>query len=34
MPILDWTKLSEYESDDYTIASQELACSGGSCEIV
>ena len=34
MPVLDWSKLSEYESDDYTIASQELACSGGSCEIV
>jgi len=34
MPTLDWSKLSEYESDDYTIASQELACLGGSCEIV
>jgi len=34
MPTLDWGKLSEYESDDYTVASQELACSGGSCEIV
>jgi ribonucleoside-diphosphate reductase alpha chain len=34
MPVLDWTKLSEYESDDYTVSSQELACSGGACEIV
>ena len=34
MPVLDWSKLSEYEKDDYTIASQELACSGGSCEII
>jgi len=33
MPVLDWSKLSEYESDDYTISSQELACSGGACEI-
>jgi ribonucleoside-diphosphate reductase alpha chain len=33
MPVLDWSKLSEYESDDYTVASQELACSGGACEI-
>jgi len=33
MPVIDWTKLSKYESDDYTVASQELACSGGACEI-
>jgi len=34
VPVIDWNKLSEYESDDYTVASQELSCSGGSCEIV
>jgi len=34
MPVIDWTKLSKYESDDYTVASQELACSGGACEII
>jgi ribonucleoside-diphosphate reductase alpha chain len=34
VPVIDWSKLSEYESDDYTVASQELACSGGSCEIL
>ena len=32
---IDWRKLSEYEAKDYTIASQELACSAeGGCEIV
>ena len=34
MPVLDWSKLSKYESDDYTVASQELSCSGGACKIV
>ena len=34
VPEIDWSKLSEYEKDDYTSASQELACSGGSCEIL
>jgi len=34
IPHINWDRLSDYESDDYTIASQELACSGGSCEIV
>jgi len=31
---IDWTKLSEYESEDNTAGSQTLACSGDSCEIV
>jgi len=31
---VDWTKLSKYESQDYTIASQELACTAGGCEII
>jgi ribonucleoside-triphosphate reductase len=29
----DWSELSRYEEEDYTIASQELACVGGHCEI-
>ena len=33
IPVLDWSKLSEYESEDYTTASQELACVGNSCEL-
>ena len=31
---VDWKKLSEYEKDDHTVASQELACSAGGCEIL
>ena len=31
---VEWSKLSEYEKTDMTIASQELACSAGFCEIV
>jgi len=31
---VDWSKLSDYEKDDNTVASQELACTAGSCEIV
>jgi len=32
---VDWATLSNYEQQDYTIASQELACSAeGGCEIV
>ena len=34
MPSIDWSKLSEYEKNDYTTSSQELSCSGGACEIV
>lgn len=30
---VDWTKLSEYESQDHTTASQELSCSAGICDI-
>jgi ribonucleoside-diphosphate reductase alpha chain len=30
---LDWSKLSEYETEDHTTSSQELACVGTSCEI-
>ena len=31
---VDWTKLSEYESQDMTVGAQELACVSGACEIV
>ncbi len=32
---VDWSNLSNYEQQDYTVASQELACSAeGGCEIV
>lgn len=34
MPLLDWSKLTEYESTDNTIGQQTLACVGNSCEIV
>ncbi len=34
MPEIDWTKLSEYEKEDYTTSSQELACTANSCEII
>jgi len=33
-PDIDWSRLTEYESSDGTTGSQELACSGGVCEIV
>lgn len=34
MPVdVDWSQLAEYEKEDYTIGSQELACVGGQCEI-
>ena len=30
---VDWSQLSKYEQVDTTVASQELACTSGSCEI-
>ena len=30
---VDWTKLGDYETQDMTIGSQELACAAGGCEI-
>jgi ribonucleoside-triphosphate reductase len=33
-PEINWSLLSEYEVEDHTTASQELACTGGVCEIV
>jgi ribonucleoside-diphosphate reductase alpha chain len=31
---VDWSKLSDYESIDMTVGSQELACTAGVCEVV
>jgi len=31
---VDWTLLSDYEQEDNTTGTQELACSAGACEIV
>lgn len=33
MPDLDWEDLKNYESNDQTTGSQELACAAGGCEI-
>lgn len=34
MPDIDWNDLRLYETTDMTTGSQELACTGGSCEVV
>lgn len=34
MPELNWDDLSKYEQEDNTTGSQELACTGGFCEVV
>ena len=31
---IDWADLENFEKDDNTTGSQELACTGGACEIV
>jgi len=31
---VDWENLSQFEQEDNTTGSQELACAGGACEIV
>lgn len=31
---VDWSKLSDYEVEDTTTGTQQLACSGGVCEVV
>jgi ribonucleoside-diphosphate reductase alpha chain len=31
---VDWENLSQFEEEDNTTGSQELACAGGACEIV
>ena len=31
---IDWSKLSDYEKEDSTIGSRELACTADACEVV
>jgi len=31
---INWTDLQYFEQEDNTTGSQELACTGGACEIV
>lgn len=33
MPVIDWALLQQFESDDMTTGSRELACVAGACEI-
>lgn len=33
-PVIDWDDLRHYEKEDHTTGSQELACTGGVCEVV
>jgi ribonucleoside-triphosphate reductase (thioredoxin) len=32
--VIDWAALSEYEKEDNTSGSRELACTAGVCEVV
>lgn len=34
MPAFDWDALSDFEKDDTTVNTKELACSAGQCELV
>ena len=34
VPSVDWKELTNYEKEDYTTSSQELACVGNSCELL
>ena len=31
---IDWSLLKEFEKEDHTTGSQELACTAGVCELV
>ena len=33
MPTIDWAGLAALESEDFTVSSQEIACSSGQCDI-
>ena len=33
-PVIHWDELTSYEHEDHTTGSQELACTGGVCEVV
>jgi ribonucleoside-triphosphate reductase len=32
-PVIDWSRLPDFEKEDMTTAAKELACSAGSCEV-
>lgn len=34
MPTVDWSKLQEFEKEDSTTGTKELACTAGACEII
>jgi ribonucleoside-diphosphate reductase alpha chain len=34
IPEIDWKELTLFEQEDYTVSSQELACTGNTCEII
>jgi len=34
MPVIDWSELSKFETEDNTVSSQTLACTGGVCDIL
>ena len=34
IPFVNWSGLTEYEKEDYTTSSQELACTGNACEVI
>lgn len=34
LPAIDWTRLHEFEKDDATVNTKELACVGGVCDLV
>lgn len=34
MPTVEWSKLQEFEKEDSTTSTKELACTAGSCEII
>ena len=32
-PVIQWSRLSDYEAEDFTTSSSEIGCSGGACEL-
>jgi ribonucleoside-diphosphate reductase alpha chain len=34
IPFVQWGDLNDYEKEDYTTSSQELACTGNFCELI
>jgi ribonucleoside-diphosphate reductase alpha chain len=32
-PVIDWSKLSDFEKTDETLGAQTLACTAGGCEL-